>query len=122
MWNVNVHVFMMIYNFKDVLNVEWKKGDAKRQRLQIHLYQKLYAKSLLDIINLKRWYSRNGRNKVNVILNIGGRIYIIDKNEMATPAHYVKCAGCRCKYINDDEHVKQDVGYNRLDERYKTCF
>ena len=34
---------------------------------------------------------------------------------------YIKCSKCRCKYINDDEHVKSDFGYNRLEERFKTC-
>ena len=34
---------------------------------------------------------------------------------------YIKCSKCRCKYINDDEHIKKDFGYNRLEERFKTC-
>ena len=34
---------------------------------------------------------------------------------------YVKCSKCKCKHINDDEHIKNDFGYNRLNERYKTC-
>ena len=34
---------------------------------------------------------------------------------------YIKCSKCRCKYINDTEHIKNDFGYNRLEERYKTC-
>ena len=34
---------------------------------------------------------------------------------------YIKCSRCKCKYINDNEHIKYDFGYNRLDERYKTC-
>ena len=34
---------------------------------------------------------------------------------------YIKCSKCKCKYINDDEHIKADFGYNRLNERYKTC-
>ena len=34
---------------------------------------------------------------------------------------YIKCSKCRCKYINDDEHIKRDFGYNRLEERFKTC-
>ena len=25
------------------------------------------------------------------------------------------------KFINDDEHIKNDFGYNRLNERYKQC-
>ena len=25
------------------------------------------------------------------------------------------------KYINDEEHIQADFGYNRLNERYKTC-
>ena len=34
---------------------------------------------------------------------------------------YIKCSKCRCKYINDDDHIKNDFGYNRLEERFKTC-
>ena len=34
---------------------------------------------------------------------------------------YIKCSKCRCKYINDDDHIKTDFGYNRLNERFKTC-
>ena len=28
---------------------------------------------------------------------------------------------CHMKFINDDEHIKNDFGYNRLNERYKQC-
>ena len=34
---------------------------------------------------------------------------------------YSKCSQCKCKHINDDEHIKQDFGYNRLNIQYKTC-
>ena len=34
---------------------------------------------------------------------------------------YIKCCCCKCKYINDDNHIKNDFGYNRLNERYKKC-
>ena len=34
---------------------------------------------------------------------------------------YIKCSKCKCKYINDDEHIKKDFGHNRLEERFKTC-
>jgi len=34
---------------------------------------------------------------------------------------YIKCTACWCKYINDDEHIKNDFGYNRIEERYRTC-
>ena len=34
---------------------------------------------------------------------------------------YIMCSKCRCLYINDDEHIKNDFGFNRLEERYKTC-
>ena len=34
---------------------------------------------------------------------------------------YIKCSKCKCKYINNDKHIKTDFGYNRLDERFKTC-
>jgi hypothetical protein len=34
---------------------------------------------------------------------------------------YIKCSKCKCKYINDDKHIKNDFGFNRLNERFKTC-
>ena len=34
---------------------------------------------------------------------------------------YINCSCCKCKYINDDNHIKNDFGYNRLNERFKTC-
>ena len=34
---------------------------------------------------------------------------------------YIKCKGCKCKYINDEEHIKEDFGYNRLGEQLKSC-
>ena len=34
---------------------------------------------------------------------------------------YIKCSTCKCKYINDDDNIKKDFGYNRLNEIYKTC-
>ncbi len=34
---------------------------------------------------------------------------------------YIKCSTCKCKYINDNAHILNDFGYNRLDERYKCC-
>ena len=34
---------------------------------------------------------------------------------------YIKCSKCKCKYHNDDNHIKADFGYNRLNERFKTC-
>ena len=34
---------------------------------------------------------------------------------------YIKCSKCKCKYINNDEHIKTDFGYNRLNKQYKTC-
>ena len=35
--------------------------------------------------------------------------------------NYTKCSACKCKYINDDEHIKKDFGFNRLEVQYKTC-
>jgi hypothetical protein len=34
---------------------------------------------------------------------------------------YIKCTNCKCKYINDDENIKKDFGFNRLNEKFKTC-
>ena len=34
---------------------------------------------------------------------------------------YIICSKCKCKYINDEEHISTDFGYKRLEERYMTC-
>ena len=34
---------------------------------------------------------------------------------------YIICNKCKCKYINDEEHISTDFGYTRLEERYNTC-
>ena len=34
---------------------------------------------------------------------------------------YIKCSMCKCKYINTDDNIKKDFGYNRLNEKFKTC-
>ena len=34
---------------------------------------------------------------------------------------YIICNKCQCKYTNDEEHIRTDFGYTRLEERYKTC-
>ena len=41
-----------------------------------------------------------------------------DKSNMT---EYIKCVRCNMKLINDDEHIKTDFGYNRLNERYRQC-
>ena len=33
----------------------------------------------------------------------------------------MKCSRCKCKYINDDDNIKVDFGYNRLNVRFKIC-
>ena len=34
---------------------------------------------------------------------------------------YIYCSRCKCKYINDDEHINKYFGYNRFIEIYTTC-
>ena len=34
---------------------------------------------------------------------------------------YIVCSNCKCKYINDEEHINNDFGYTILEMRYKTC-
>ena len=33
---------------------------------------------------------------------------------------YIKCSQCKCKY-NNDESIKDNFGFNRLNEQLKTC-
>ena len=48
-------------------------------------------------------------------------VYIKKMAEQNERDKYIKCKGCKCKYINDEEHVKHDFGYNILGETLKTC-
>ena len=34
---------------------------------------------------------------------------------------YITCSRCVRKFINDDDHTKNEFGYNRLEERFETC-
>ncbi len=43
-----------------------------------------------------------------------------DKQRINTDK-YIVCAHCRLKYINDEEHIAKDFGYNRLGKKLKTC-
>ena len=36
-------------------------------------------------------------------------------------AEFIKCSTCKKKYINDDEHIKSDFGFNRMNKQYKCC-
>ena len=44
-----------------------------------------------------------------------------EKGRQQQPDKYIQCSTCQCKHINDDDHIKKDFGYNRLEERYKPC-
>ena len=41
--------------------------------------------------------------------------------EESSKEKYIICARCKCKYINDEAHIKTDFEYNRLGEHFKTC-
>ena len=45
----------------------------------------------------------------------------MEQSEAENNNKYIICSKCHMKYINDDEHIKHDFGYNRLNERYKNC-
>ena len=34
---------------------------------------------------------------------------------------YINCSGCKMKYHNNYDSIKEHFGYNRLNEKYKTC-
>ncbi len=44
-----------------------------------------------------------------------------EKGRQQQPDKYIQCSTCQCKHINDNDHIKKGLGYNRLEERYKTC-
>ena len=64
-------------------------------------------------------------NEEHVVLNIGQPLYISrrwqKKGRQQQHDRYMLCSSCNCKYINDHDHIKTDLGYNRLEERYKSC-
>ena len=41
---------------------------------------------------------------------------------MTENKEYIMCSQCKCKYLNNDEHIKTDFGYTRLNTRFKTCY
>ena len=41
--------------------------------------------------------------------------------ELSGQDKFIKCSKCKCKYINDDQHLQIDFGFNRLNVRYKCC-
>ena len=41
--------------------------------------------------------------------------------DVSKNSKYINCSKCKCKYINDEEHIYKDFGYTRLEMRYKTC-
>ena len=41
---------------------------------------------------------------------------------MTANKEYIMCSQCKCKYLNNDEHIKTDFGYTRLNKRFKTCY
>ena len=41
--------------------------------------------------------------------------------EQSSDNKYINCSRCKCKYINDDEHIKNDFGFTRLGKRLSTC-
>ena len=44
-----------------------------------------------------------------------------EQGRQQQPDKYIQCSRCNCKYINDPEHIINDFGYTRLNERYKGC-
>ncbi len=41
--------------------------------------------------------------------------------ETDSKEQYIICSRCKCKYINDDKHIENDFGFNRLGERGDHC-
>ncbi len=44
-----------------------------------------------------------------------------EENKETPTDKYIKCSKCNCKYNNDEDSIKTNFGYTRLNERYKTC-
>ena len=50
-----------------------------------------------------------------------GNKYIQKMADKGSADKFIKCSRCKCKYINDEDHIRNDFGYNRLGERFKNC-
>ena len=48
-------------------------------------------------------------------------MYIQKMTEENRDDKYIKCARCKCKFLNGEDNITKDFGYNRLNERFKTC-
>ena len=42
-------------------------------------------------------------------------------SEQSEQDKHIKCKVCKCKYMNDEEHIKQDFVYNRLGGQLESC-
>ena len=45
----------------------------------------------------------------------------MEHSEAESNNKYIACSSWYKRCINDDEHIKTDIGYNRLNIRYKNC-
>ena len=41
--------------------------------------------------------------------------------DSGTEKMYINCSRCKLKYLNNEDSIKENFGYNRLNEMYKTC-
>ena len=51
----------------------------------------------------------------------GGNIHMISNMSEEDKDKYIKCSCWKSNYINDDENTIKNFGYNKLNERFKTC-
>ena len=45
----------------------------------------------------------------------------MEQSEGGSNNNYIVCTRCHTKFINDEEHIKTDFGYNTLSIRYNNC-
>jgi hypothetical protein len=45
----------------------------------------------------------------------------MEQTEANIITNYIVCSRCHMKFVIDDEHIKTDFGYNRLNIRCKNC-
>ena len=45
----------------------------------------------------------------------------MEQIEAESNTKYIICSKCHMIYNNNDDHIKHDFGYNRLNERYTNC-
>ena len=76
---------------------------------------------MLDHPTKRKVFLRHEIKEICFILQTIIHKYISEMAGESKNDKYIICHKCKCKCINDEEHISTDFGYTRSEERYKTC-